>query len=137
MYHISQQQEYIKSLGFKNIVDYQIHIDCHGLNQADNSSFSPYSVPPSIAFGQGGVDDAEDADVIIHEFTHAIMQSTSPDTYSGNERESMEEAYGDYMAASYSELYSGYHNDYVYNWDGHNEYWPGRVVTSDLTYPEV
>ena len=48
------------------MVNYAIDVDCHGFNGGDNSAFNPGTNPPSIVFGQGGVDDAEDADVIIH-----------------------------------------------------------------------
>ena len=135
LHHVTQIQKYIQQLGFTNIVDYQIEIDCHGFNGADNSAFSSGTNPPSIVFGEGGVDDAEDADVIIHEYTHAIMESASPNTNFGTERGAMDEAFGDYMAVSYSLLYLSYHSDYVFKWDGHNEYWDGRLTTSSAMYP--
>ena len=135
LYHITKQQEYIQSLGFNNIVNYAIDVDCHGFNGADNSAFNPGTNPPSIIFGQVGVDDAEDADVIIHEYTHAIMNSAAPGTSFGSERKAMEEAFGDYMAVSYSSIYDTYHDDYVFNWDGHNEYWQGRLAVSSDIYP--
>tara|TARA_R110002050_G_scaffold204327_1_gene339669 strand:+ start:156662 stop:158467 length:1806 start_codon:yes stop_codon:yes gene_type:complete len=134
-YHITNQQEYIRSLGFTNIVDYQIEVDCHGFGGTDNSAFTSGTTPPSIVFGEGGVDDAEDADVIIHEFTHAIMHSTAPNSNFGSERNAMDEAFGDYLAASYSSVFDDFHSDYVFSWDGHNEYWDGRLVTSSAMYP--
>jgi hypothetical protein len=136
LYHITKQQKYIQSLGFMDIVNYQIPIDCHGFNGADNSAFTSGTNPPSIIFGEGGVDDAEDADVIIHEYSHAIMHSASPNTNFGTERNAMDEAFGDYMAASYAMLYDDYHNDYAFKWDGHNEYWPGRLTVSNAIYPD-
>lgn len=135
IHHITQQQDYMRSLGFTNLVDYQIHVDCHGFNGADNSAFNYGTNPPSIVFGEGGVDDAEDADVILHEYTHAIMQSASPNTNFGTQRNAMDEAFGDYMAVSYSFLYSSHHSDYAFKWDGHNEYWDGRLTVSNKIYP--
>jgi hypothetical protein len=135
IYHITKQQKYIQSLGFMNLVNYPIEIDCHGFNGADNSVFNSSTTPPSIIFGTGGVDDAEDSDVIIHEYTHAIMHSASPNTNFGTERSAMDEAFGDYMAVSYSSTYDIYQSNYVFNWDGHNEYWNGRLVTSSAVYP--
>jgi hypothetical protein len=134
-YHITNQQHYLKSLGFTNIVDYQIAVDCHGFGGADNSAFSFGTTPPSLVFGEGGVDDAEDSDVIIHEFGHAILHSTAPGTNFGSQRNAMDEAYGDDLAASYSSQYDDYHSDFVFNWDGHNEYWDGRLVVSTAMYP--
>ncbi len=136
IYHITKQQAYLQELGFTNLVNYQIAIDCHGLNGADNSLFNYGTNPPSIIFGEGGVDDAEDADVIIHEYTHAIMESASPNTNFGSERGSMDEAFGDYLAASYSITYTNYHDNWVFKWDGHNEYWEGREVVSNKQYPD-
>ncbi len=136
LYHITKQQRYIQSLGFLDIVNYQIPIDCHGFNGQDNSAFTSGTNPPSIIFGEGGVDDAEDADVVIHEYTHAIMHSASPNTNFGSERNAMDEAFGDYMAVSYGITYDDYHSDYAFKWDGHNEYWPGRLTVSNAIYPD-
>ena len=134
IYHITQQQEYIQSLGINNLVNYAIHVDCHALNGSDNSMFNPNFNPPRLFFGEGGVDDAEDTDVIIHEYSHAIMHSASNSNV-GAERNALDEAFGDYMAASYSRLYTYWADCCVYNWDGHNEYWNGRKVTSTAIYP--
>jgi len=135
LYHLTQQQMYLQSLGFTNLVNYAIEVDPHALSNSDNSLFNPNFTPPRILFGEGGVDDAEDADVIIHEYTHAIMHSASGNTNQGSERNALDEAFGDYMAASYSRIYEYYNDCCVYNWDGHNEYWNGRKVTSTALYP--
>ena len=63
------------------------------------------------------------------------MNSAAPGTSFGSERKAMEEAFGDYMAVSYSSTYDSYHDDYVFSWDGHNEYWPGRLAISSDIYP--
>ena len=47
-----------------------VPFDQHGFNGADNSSYSGGTA--RLQFGEGGVDDAEDADVIIHELGHGI-----------------------------------------------------------------
>ena len=134
-HHLTSYQHYLQQLGFTNLVNYKIDVDCHGLNGADNSLFNYGTNPPSIIFGEGGVDDAEDADVIIHEYTHAIMESASPNTNFGIERGAMDEAFGDYLAVSYSKTISDYQDSWVYRWDGHNEYWDGRVVVTQKMYP--
>ena len=135
-YHITSFQQYIQSLGFNNLVNYQIHADTHGFNDQDNSNFNPSYNPPRLTFGEGGVDDAEDADVIIHEYGHAISHSAAPGTNSGFERQSLDEANGDYLAASYSRYLNPYKWENVFSWDGHNEFWPGRSVVSSKHYPE-
>ncbi|MDP6908809.1 MAG: T9SS type A sorting domain-containing protein [Flavobacteriales bacterium] len=135
-YHISNFQQYIQSLGFTNLVDYPIHIDAHALNGSDNSNFNPGFNPPRLSFGEGGVDDAEDADVIIHEYGHAIMHSAAPGTNNGTERKALDEAVGDYFASSYSRFLSNYGWSDVFSWDGHNEFWNGRSTLSSDHYPE-
>lgn len=136
-YHINYFQSYIQSLGFLNLVNYQISIDAHALNGADNSTFIPFSQDSSaLMFGEGGVDDAEDPDVIIHEYGHAISNSAAPNTNNGLEREALDEANGDYFASSYSRHLYSYNWENVFSWDGHNEFWPGRQTISTKHYPE-
>lgn len=134
-YHITEYQYYLQSLGFNNLVNYQIHVDAHALNGQDNSNFYPLSNPPRLNFGEGGVDDAEDADVVLHEYTHAIQYSAAPNTNMGNERLALDEANGDYVASSYSKAINPFNWEKVFTWDGHNEYWAGRMTTSNKTYP--
>ncbi len=134
-YHINVQQQHLRSLGFTNIVNYPIWVDTRG-DLADNSYFAPGHSPPRLTFGIGGVDDAEDADVIIHEYGHAMSHSAAPSTNTGVERTTLDEANGDYFAASYSRDLDPFNWQNVYSWDGHNPYWPGRVVVSTKHYPE-
>lgn len=136
-YHINVYHDYIKDqLGFDNIVDYQIWVDTHGMGGADNSNFSHAGNPPRLSFGEGGVDDAEDGDVIIHEYGHAISHSAAPGTNNGADRPSLDEGIGDYFAASYSKSINQYNWEKIFSWDGHNEFWNGRVVNSTKHYPE-
>jgi hypothetical protein len=126
-YHIMNYQAYLQSLGY-SLVNYPISVDAQGLNNDDNSRFVSGFNPPRLIFGEGGVDDAEDADVIIHEYGHAISHSASPNTVSGNERRTLEEALGDYFAVSYTRDIYSFNKDYVFNWDGHNPFFDGRTV---------
>ena len=135
-YHINNFQQHIQDLGFDNLANYQISVDVHALNGADNSNFNNGHTPPRLSFGDGGVDDAEDADVIIHEYGHAIMHSAAPGTNGGTERRALDEAIGDYFAASYSRHLGPFGWERVYSWDGHNEFWNGRMATTTGHYPE-
>src|SRR5690606_27536773 len=76
-----------------------------------------------------------DADVIIHEYGHALAHSAAPNTDSGTERAAMEEAIGDYFAASYSRSIEEFDWFKVFSWDGHNEFWPGRMAQTNKMYP--
>ncbi len=136
-YHISRIKQHINKLGYNTLVNYQIRVDAHGLNGTDNSTFNSGPNPPELTYGEGGVDDAEDADVIVHEYTHAISHSAAPGTNSGTERQNLEEANCDYIATSYSRNINPFRWQDVYTWDGHNEYWNGRSALTTKSYAAV
>jgi zinc metalloprotease ZmpB len=128
LYHVTSFQLHLQRLGFQ-IAQFQIEVDAQGVQGTDNSYFtsSPY---PRMSFGPGGVPDGEDADVIYHEYTHALFHSAAPGTSFGNERRSLEEAHADYFATSYSKSIKMHNADRMFSWDGHNEFWPGRWATN-------
>lgn len=132
-YHIDNSQRHIQSLGFFDIQNGQIGCDPHGLSGQDNSHYLPAS--NRIAYGEGGVDDAEDADVIIHEYGHAI-QHDIVSNWGGGEEGAMGEGFGDYWAGSHSASVSSFRENWVFNWDGHNSFWDGRILNSTMHYPD-
>ena len=132
-YHISKHRNYVAGLGF-HCADSLVLIDTHAL-YADNSYFSPSYYPRRIFYGVGGVPDAEDADVVVHEYCHSLSYNCAPGSNIGMERNSLDEAFCDYNAAAYSKVLSTFNDEWLYNWDGHNQYWPGRVVNSANVYP--
>ncbi len=132
-YHISTHRNYVAGLGF-NCADSLVLIDTHAL-YSDNSFFSPSYYPRRILYGIGGVPDAEDADVVVHEYCHSLSYNCAPGSNIGEERNALDEAFCDYNAAAYSKARSTFNDEWVYNWDGHNQYWPGRVVNSSAVYP--
>ena len=137
LYHISRFADYLKdSIGFKDIMNYQIAVDVYALNGNDNSEFISSTTPPRLNFGQGGVDDAEDADVLIHEYAHAVSHSAAPGSLIGDERLAMEEGFCDYWAAVYSKMLNEYNYKELYNWDGHNEFWEGRSIDHQRKYSD-
>lgn len=84
---------------------------------ADNSHYSN----GQLHFGEGGVDDAEDADVILHELGHGLhdwMTNGSLSQVNG-----LSEGCGDYWAQSYSRSLNQWATtnaayQKVFNWDG-------------------
>lgn len=135
-FHLNNYRNYWQTLGFTGLDASQISVDTHGNNGADNSFFSP-ATPIRLIFGEGGVDDAEDADVIIHEYGHAISHFASPGSNSGSQRNAIDEGFGDYIAVSYSKGYSNFKWNEVFSWDGHNEYWNGRDANSAKTALDI
>ena len=132
-YHLTFFQDYMQSLGFQ-LVDYPLEVDTHGWDGQDQSSFSP---GVGLSFGEGGVDDAEDADVVIHEYGHAISNDAAPNSMNGVERRTLDEAWGDYLAVSYSQAINPFGWFRVFSWDGHNEYWNGRSAQTTKNYQNI
>ncbi|MDX1582919.1 MAG: M36 family metallopeptidase, partial [Thermoanaerobaculia bacterium] len=105
-HHIDRSQIYLQSLGYtgdRQIVPEGIRVDVHANHGTDNSYFSTGSAGPTILLGDGGVDDAEDPDIVLHEYAHAIHDSLSPGALfggSGSEARAISEGFGDYWAFS-------------------------------------
>lgn len=134
-YHINQMQQHIHSLGF-GCADSLVDIDTHAVGGADNSYFSATTNPQRIYYGTGEVDDAEDADVCVHEYGHFVSEIAAPGSNDGPYRNALDEGFGDYLAGSYSRGISTYRDNWVFNWDGHNEFWNGRILDAAWKYPE-
>ncbi|HWB61968.1 MAG TPA: T9SS type A sorting domain-containing protein [Chitinophagales bacterium] len=132
-YHLSTYQSYIHHLGF-NCADGLVQVDPHAFYD-DNSYFSDSYNPHRIYYGTGGVPDAEDADVLVHEYGHSLSWNAAPNSNQGGERRALDEAFGDYNAASYSKSINTFNDQWVFNWDGHNDFWPGRIMNSTHVYP--
>lgn len=102
-------------------------------NGADNSHYSN----GQLHFGEGGVDDAEDADVILHELGHGIHDWLTNGSLS--QVDGLSEGCGDYWALSYSRSLgqwpaSAAAYNYVFSWDGHNPFWDGRITNYTANY---
>ncbi|WP_327286280.1 MULTISPECIES: M4 family metallopeptidase [unclassified Streptomyces] len=109
---VNEAQEYLQGLGFgselpgANDRAQPVRINQWG---ADNSFFSDKKA--EIRFGKGGVDDAEDAEVIVHEYGHAVHAAQVPGFGSSPEAGAIGEAFGDYLAVEV-----GAHADEAYGW---------------------
>lgn len=70
-YHLNRTCQFIVDLGFGNILSTRkVFVDAYG--PTDDQSYY-YPSTGRIEYGTGGVDDAEDADVINHEFGHYLQ----------------------------------------------------------------
>jgi zinc metalloprotease ZmpB len=104
-YWITEAEKYLQSLGFGtkyraiNNYPYEVRIDQYG---ADNSFTTDHPVA-QIRYGKGGVDDAEDAEVILHEYGHAIHFGQGF-AFASEEAGAISEAFGDYWAADVSDI---------------------------------
>ena len=97
-YWVTQSELYIQSLGFKNINNRQLLLNVNGTT--DDNSFYQNG---SLTFGTGGIRDAEDAEVILHETGHSIQDSQVPGLLDTDHHDihSMSEGFSDYWAASF------------------------------------
>ena len=115
-YWITKSQLYTRGLGFGvnagwpaiNGDQQRVRINQWG---ADNS-FATDHPKDEMRFGKGGVDDAEDAEVILHELGHQIHFSASADVLRQQRgRVGISEGFGDYWAATVSEWAAGVQPD--------------------------
>jgi hypothetical protein len=79
-------------------MSFSIEIDAHDPTLGDNSHFIPSQ--DVMEFGTGGVDDAQDPDIVYHEYGHAIQDNQVPNFGTSHEGGSAGEGFGDYWAAS-------------------------------------
>ncbi len=139
-YHIDKSMRYInETLGF-TLMPFQysggVRSDPHGLGGSDNSHYIPST--GVVAWGEGGVDDAEDADVILHELGHGLHDWLTNGSLS--QVNGLSEGCGDYWANSYNRA-TGFWTSadpqyyWTFQWDGHNEFWNGRITNYSATYP--
>lgn len=124
LFHLENAAQLIREKDYPQLLN-ELVFDPHALNDRDQSAFNPFAVPPSLEFGTGGVDDGEDAQVIAHEFAHALSHQASPHSFSGKQRKMIEEGNADFWAMYYSQRLSPHRSYEVFSWDGHNEYWEG------------
>lgn len=98
---VNQAQEYLQSLGFGstlppvNAESQDVRIDQYGIDNSYSWDKHDY-----IRLGKGGVDDAEDGEVIVHEYGHAVHDSQVAGFGSSLDAGSIGEAFGDYLAVT-------------------------------------
>ncbi|MCB0466389.1 MAG: PepSY domain-containing protein, partial [Aequorivita sp.] len=137
-YHIDKTFRYINDdLGIPLVSIFNggvVRYDPHGANGADNSFYSA----GSLQFGEGGVDDAEDMDVVLHELGHGLHDFVTNGHIS--QVNGLSEGTGDYWANSYKRGLGFWDITdpqyfWVFGWDGHNPFWAGRVTNYGAMYP--
>ena len=133
-YHIDTVGRYLKGLGFDFVDDWQIPANVHfGVTRA--GFYDPSD--GSINFGDAGVDVAEDAEVIIHEYGHAILERQVPNMNKG-EGGAIHEGFSDFLAASFfSAVSDGFGDFIVFEWAGSDDPEVAtRSVNSNKRYPQ-
>ncbi|MEO7860418.1 MAG: M36 family metallopeptidase [Nitrospirales bacterium] len=114
-YFLDYAQRYVQSLGFSNVNNRQQVFSVDRYSK-DNSFYQ--SSTKNITYGTGGVDDAEDAEVIWHEYGHSILDNQVPGYGTSLEADSIGEGFGDYLAGSLGAQFSGGFQDVcIAEWD--------------------
>ncbi|SNS56923.1 M4 family metallopeptidase [Actinomadura mexicana] len=100
-YWVTAAQRYLQHLGFGsglrpvNQRQIELRINQYG---GDNSFFRGDKA--NITLGKGGVDDAEDAEVIVHEYGHSVQDGQVAGFGTNLESGAIGEAFGDYLAVA-------------------------------------
>jgi zinc metalloprotease ZmpB len=97
----NEAQEYLRSLGFGTTLP-PVNAESQDVrtNQWGQDNSYSWDRHDVIRLGKGGVDDAEDAEVIVHEYGHAVHDAQVPGFGSSHEAGSIGEGFGDYLAVT-------------------------------------
>jgi hypothetical protein len=144
-YWITEAQKYIQSLGFGSTLravnkrQQLLRIDQFG---GDNSFYREGTGKLTITLGKGGVDDAEDGEVIVHEYGHSVQDDQVPGFGSSPDAGAIGEGFSDYFAVTVGLAVTGetFQAPCVADWDSVS-YTPGpihclRRLDSTKHYPE-
>jgi zinc metalloprotease ZmpB len=106
-YWVTQAQKYIHSLGFgESRPPIDNRPQAVRINQlGQDNSFATDHPKNELRFGRGGVDDAEDAEVILHEYGHAIHFSQNF-SFASEQAGAISEGFGDYWAVTVADVVS-------------------------------
>jgi len=119
-YHVDRVQDRLQSLGFTNVNAERQLVDAH----AGSEDQSIYNVlDDRLEFGDGGVDDAEDADVIVHEYGHAMQFDQVGSFGVTGDGGAMGEGFGDFLAVLF-------HESARPNWDPLFASWDASSIVS-------
>jgi Zn-dependent metalloprotease len=127
-YHISELRDYLLQMGVKGLprTSATVHF-----NEDDNSFYSPSK--KALFFGDGGVPDSADADIILHEYGHAVMDALAGlQAGWGSQGGAMHEGFGDYVAASF------FNDPEIGEWDStaYSDLGYLRTVENSKHFPE-
>ena len=122
-YWVTKSQLYTRSLGFGVTAGWpaingdrqRVRINQWGVD----NSFATDHPRDEMRFGKGGVDDAEDAEVILHELGHQIHFSQSATFFATVQAGSISEGFGDYWAGTVGDWAAGPTSDpaCIADWD--------------------
>ena len=140
-YALDTEESYYQSLGFDDVNAEPQRIEANAMAD-DNSWYLPSQ--DLIQTGTGGVDDAEDPEVVWHEDGHATQDDQVPGFGRSEQAGAIGEGFGDYMAVTMGQIYGKdtklTPTTCVMDWDS-TSYTPGpkhclRTTDTDKIYPD-
>lgn len=97
-YHVDRLQRGLQALGFtgaRSLVAAPLDVVVDATT-SDQSTYDPARV--QLRLGTGGIDDAEDGDVIAHEYGHAVQWAIMPNFLDGTDGMAIGEGWSDIQA---------------------------------------
>jgi hypothetical protein len=131
-FHIDRFQQYVQTtLDLANMGSSSVRVDPQGENGADGSTGGGNG----LSFGAGGVADASDAMIVLHEYGHFLQDVANPGSAIGNFPGGVAEGFCDFLAAVY---YDDKHANpaatrgHMFSWDANSGdgLWEGRRYDS-------
>jgi len=114
-FHIDAVQAWFQgTLGITDANNRVQSVDAHAIPD-DNSYYDGFDL--ALHFGDGGVDDGEDGDVVAQEYGHAVQDNIVPGFGETNEGGAMGEGFGDYLACTRHESGSAAFDAATASWD--------------------
>ena len=100
-YWVTEAQKYLQGLGFGSelpaVNDEPQDVRINQWGQDNSYSWDKHDV---LRFGKGGVDDAEDGEVVLHEYGHAVQDAQVGSFGTSLDAGSIGEGFGDYLAVT-------------------------------------
>lgn len=119
-FFVDQVMDWLRRRGWPTLFDKPLCINVHA-PLGDNSKFLPWAW--ALYLGEGKVEDAEDASIIIHELGHAIQEAQVTDWAACDPHlpvRAMGEGFADWLATLFfAEERRKFHQGLVGDWDAH------------------
>ncbi|MCA1727690.1 MAG: M36 family metallopeptidase [Actinobacteria bacterium] len=118
--HMDRLQRFFQGMGFRGQAGVNAEsqlIIAFPVQGFDNSFYQPGN--DLMLVGAGGVDDGEDAEVIVHEYGHAVHDAQVPGWGEEHEGGSMGEGWGDFLAGAFyaGRISGGFQDECIMDWD--------------------
>jgi len=115
----------------------KIAVDAQGVQGDDNSHFTTdLQGRPYLAFGEGGVPDAADAHVVVHEYGHALHFYMN----TNQNNNGSEEGFGDFLAGAWLDRFNTrqFQREAVFPWDNNqgDRYSDDRFFNTHRTFSD-